>query len=473
MATKRIPFEEWLPDLPSTVGSLLDATNVYPVTVGYAPFPSPQDLSNASSDSLNNVFAAKFNLSTQLFAGSSAKLYKFNPNTLNLDDTSKSGGYSGNNKWSFTQFGKVVLASNGVAKVQAWTIGSSSAFADVAAAAPVARFVTVVRDFVVAANLDNYPNKLQWSDINDETNWTSGNASQSDFQIISEGGNIVGISGGEFGLVLLEKAIVRMSYIGSPYFFQFDTISRNLGCNTAGSITQYGGTTYFLADNGFYACDGTNVIPIGNSKVDDFFYENMNVSQQDSISSAIDPIRNIVVWNYPNTNGGRSMLVYNWILKKWSLLETTTSYVASLASTDITLEGLDAYGTIENLPASMDDRIWAGGKFLFGGIKSNKIVTFTGTNTTAILTVGDLEFGYNSVITLGRAQIDLGSCQIAVASRRALDGTVTYSTAASASSEGRVPLRSAGRYHRVRVTPTGSWKHAISVDVDYEEQGTR
>lgn len=473
MATQRIAFTEWLPDQPTTTGALLEANNVYPLTIGYAPFPLSADYSAAASEDLNNVTAAKFELSTVLFAGGNTKLFKFNAGTLALDDVSKSGGYSSSSRWSFVQFGNSVLAANNVNKIQSWTIGTSTAFADVSADAPVAKFITVVRDFVVAANISGTPNKLQWSDINDETDWTSGGASQADYQIIAEGGNITGITGGEFGLVLLERAIVRMSYIGSPLFFQFDTISRNLGCSTAGSVTQYGAMTYFLADDGFYACDGTQLYNIGNDKVDEYFYENMAIAQQETISAAVDPVRNIVVWNFPNTNGGRSLLIYNWLVKKWSTADTSLEYIVSLATSNVTLEGLDVYGSLEAVPASLDDRAWAGGKFLFGGADGAKIATFTGANSTASLTVGELEFGYNSVVTLARPQVDNGSASVAIASRRELDDTITYSTALSASSEGRVPLRSYGRYHRLKVTPSGSWSHAIGVDVEYTQNGGR
>ena len=473
MATQRIAFTEWLPDQPTTTGALLQANNVYPLTIGYGPFPLSADYSSAASEDLNNVTAAKFNLETQLFAGGSTKLFKFNSGTTALDDVSKSGGYSGATRWSFTQFGSAVLASNNQAKIQAWYVGTSTAFADVAATAPIAKYITVVRDFVVAANISGTPNKLQWSDINDETDWTSGGASQADYQIIAEGGNIVGITGGEFGIVLLERAIYRMSYIGSPLFFQFDAISRNLGCNTPGSISQYGPNTYFLADDGFYACDGTTVYNIGNDKVDEYFYDNMALSLSDTISSAIDPIRNIVVWNYPNTNGGRSLLIYNWLVKKWSSADTTSEYIVSLASSSITLEGLDAYGTIDTLPASLDSRVWSGGKFLFGGADGAKIITFTGQNSTANITVGEMEFGYNSVVTNGRAQIDNGAVTMAIASRKQLNGAVNYSSTVTQNSDGTCPLRSYGRYHRIRVTPTGTWTHAISVDVDYTQSGGR
>lgn len=473
MPTQRIQFTEWLPDQPTTTGALLEANNVYPLTIGYGPFPLSNDLSTAASEDLNNVVAAKFDLETQLFAGGATKLFKFNPTTAGLTDVSKAGGYSSVERWSFTQFGDAILASNNTAKIQAWYVGTSTAFADVSATAPIAKFITVVRDFVVAANISGTPNKLQWSDINDETDWTSGGASQADYQIIAEGGNITGITGGEFGIVLLERAIYRMSYIGSPLFFQFDAISRNLGCNTAGSVTQYGANTYFLADDGFYMCDGTNVMNIGNDKVDEYFYDNMALAQQETISAAVDPVRNIVVWNYPNNNGGRSLLIYNWLVKKWSSADTNSEYIVSLASSTIALEGLDAYGTIDTLPASLDSRIWSGGKFLFGGADGAKIITFTGQNSTANITVGEMEFGYNSVVTNARAQVDNGAVTMAIASRRELDDAVNYSATVTQNSDGRCPLRSYGRYHRIRVNPTGTWNHAISIDVDYTQSGGR
>ena len=475
MPVKRIPFGEWLPDQPSIVGTMQDATNVIPVASGYGAFPLSSNYSNAASQTLTNLHAAKFNNLTQVFAGGTSKLFKFNAATLNLDDVSKTGAYAGSARWYFTQFGNVLLAVNDAAKVQAWTVGSSTVFADVAAAAPVAKYITTVRDFVVCANLDGgtNANKVQWSDLNDETNWTSGAASQSDFQIISDGGNIQGITGGEFGLILLERGITRMSYIGSPYFFQFDNISRGIGCVTGGSVAQYGGITYFLSDEGFYSCDGKGITPIGKEKVDRWFYNNMNSSGIDSMSAAVDPVRSLVMWNYANISGGRSLLIYNWKLGKWSTAETTTTYIASLATSGFTLEELDAFGTLDALPASLDDRIWVGGKLLLGGIATTKIVTFTGANSTASLVVGDMEEGYNSVMTLVRSQIDNGSCNVSVASRRLLDGSITYSTPIATSSENRASVRSAGRYHRVKITPTGDWTTAVTIDVNLEQQGGR
>ena len=167
MHTQRIPFTECLPDKPTTANAILESNNFYPLTIGYGPFPLTADLSTAASEDLNNVTAAKFSLETQLFAGGATKLFKFNPTTTGLADVSKVGGYSGAERWSFVQFGDTLLATNNNQIIQAWTIGTSTLFADLSATAPKAKYITVVRDFVVAAYIDTEANKVNWSDIND------------------------------------------------------------------------------------------------------------------------------------------------------------------------------------------------------------------------------------------------------------------------------------------------------------------
>ena len=475
MPTTRLQFTEWLPDQPANAGSLIDAKNVFPVSVGYSPFPNAVDFSGAASENLNSVYAAKFGSEVVIFAGGASKLFKFNAATEALEDKSLAGGYTGTSTWNFALFGAEVLATNHTAKVQRWTIGSSTAFADLATAAPIAKFVTVVRDFVVCANIGSTANKVQWSDINDATDWVSGTTSQSDFQIMPDGGNITGITGGEFGIVFLEKAIARMSYTGSPLFFQFDTISRGLGCIAGGSIAQYGGLSFFLSDDGFYQTDGQSVTGIGNEKVDKYFFDDVLLESIDSMSSSADPKRKIVVWNYANNSGGRSILIYNWQLQRWSRASTVATVVGDIATAGTTLEGLGTLGytDIDTMPASLDARLWVGGKFLFAGAEDTKIVTFTGSDYNSELITTDVEVGYNSVVTLARPQIDNGSATIKIASRRELDDAVIFGDSSTTSAEGRADLRSAGRYHRLEVSPTGNWTTAMAVDIDVKPQGNR
>lgn len=471
---QRLTFGEWLPDQPGMVGALQDAKNVIAQTVGYGPFPMEMDYSASASENLNSVFTGEFGTFRNIFAGGNSKLFKFDSSDLSMDNVSKMGGYTGSTPWKFTQFGKVVIAANGAEKLQAWTLGSSSAFADLAAAAPIAFYVSVVRDFVVAANISGYPNRVQWSDINDETDWTSGGASQSDYQDIPDGGNIVGITGGEFGLVLLDQAVVRMSYIGAPLFFQFDTISRQLGCYESGSIAQYGPLTFFLSDDGFYMCDGQTIKPIGAEKIDRWFFDDADPANLSKMSAAIDPVRKVVAWSYPNTRAGQSILVYNWQVQRWTYADTLANFIASMATSAVTLEGLDLYSaSLDALDTSLDSRIWLGGKFVFAGLQAAKIISFTGEATTANIETGDFVAGQNSVVRLARPQVDNGSASVAVASRDRLDDSIAFGTASAADSDNRVSLRSFGKYHRLRVIPSGNWTTIVGVDVDTANAGRR
>ena len=550
MPTQRLQFTEWLPDQPAMSGSLIDAKNVYPVSLGYAGFANAENYSSSASENLNNIIVGKFGTDVEIFGGGSTKLFKMNNTTRALADVSTSGGYSSTDNWQFKQFGKKILAANNNARLQAWEIGSSTNFYESStyktgtysrsgttvtvtltahglttatnyrvditsgtgtdgtytitvvdantftytdsvsgttsgninvftSSAPIAKYVTVVRDFVVCGHLDGgtNANKVVWSDINDESYWDSGSTSQSDSQIIPDGGNINGVAGGEFGLVFLEKAIVRMSYIGSPLFFQFDTISRGLGCLDGNSIATYGNTSFFLSDDGFYSCDGTNIQGIGTEKVDRYFFDNADLNSLSSMTTAIDPIKKLVVWNYKTVDAKRELLVFNWQLNRWSRVETLATVVGTIATVGTTLEALDTtlgYTDIDTMPASLDSRLWIGGKFLFAGATDDKIITFTGSTYDSELITTDVEVGYNSVVTLARPTIDNGTATVKVASRKELDDSITFSSAVTTSSEGRAPLRSFGRYHRFSISPTGAaWKIAVGVDVDITPTGTR
>jgi hypothetical protein len=474
MAKQKILLGEWLPDQPGVTGAVTDAVNCYPVTNGYAPFKGESNLSDDAGAELLLTFAGKFANSISLFAGSSFNLYKFSTADLDLDALTTTG-YSNIEFWDVTQFGQTMIAANGADKLQAYDLVLGTAFADLDAAAPAAKFVTVVRDFVVAANVSDEENKVYWSDINDETDWTPGAASQADSQVLPDGGNVTGLSGGEFGLVFMERAVYRMSYVGSPFFFQFDAISRSLGCISNGSIVQYGNLTYFLADDGFYVCDGQNLKNIGEEKVNRYFFDVAAKGDlRIKMSSAVDPIRKLAMWCTPLQSGGFGLFVYSIPLNKWSYIETTATSIASVLTATTTLEDLDAYSaSLDALVISLDDPQWAGGNLLLAGTSGQKIITFGNSNKAAYISTGDIDTG-RSVITLARPIVDGGSGSIAVASRDNLAEQVLFGDSVAADAENRVSLRSGGDYHRLKLTPTGdNWKTAVGMEFDIIKQGER
>ena len=489
MTMKRILFGEWLPDMPDTTGqetlNLDSALNVYSSTTGYAPFPRASIISSGTEDGedINQLFLAKKDALILAFGGTNKNIYLYNNlvgRGASSSNVSKSGGYSKPQvAWDFASFGDTVLATNGADKIQRYVIGDAGKFADISQA-PVCNTMAVVRDFIFAGYCDGNSQKVQWSDLNNENVWESSDSNQADFQILPSGGEVKAITGGEFGLILQEKAITRASYIGTPLVFQFDQISDNTGCLTGKSAVQHGGMTYFLSESGFMVCDGSTVKNIGAGKINNYFFEALDSTQIETMDVAIDPLKNLIVWNYPTagripTDEERLLIMYNYETGRWTSGSTNSQVVAQLATQGISLDGLDSeYPTLDTMPLSLDSPLFIGGEFAFCGAIDDKVCTFNLYNEATYLTTSDIEQGMFSVATLAMPIIENGSATFQVASRNNLNQNIEWSAESVTSAENRADLRSGGRYHRLRVKPTGSgWTHAIGFDFTVTPQGQR
>jgi len=482
MATTRVDFGEWLPDQPGIAGGLQLAKNVYPKAAGYGPIQEEAVYSNSATENLNQIFAGKDNDSnTLLFAAGTTKIFKFDVSTRDLQDVSGTTYSANGSRWDYANFGNVLIAANGANTLQVYDLTTNvttATFTDLAVDAPKARYVTVVRDFVVTANQPEVsPRRVQWSGINDETVWGQSQVNQSDFQELPDGGIIQGITGGEFGLIFMDRSVYRMSYIGTPLIFQFDNISRTMGCLEPESIVQWHGTTYFLSDDGFYACDGQNIIPIGAEKVNRFFFNSAQQAELPKMSSAVDPVKNLIMWGYKSTDGTYRVLVYHVITKRWSYFESAVDRIISTFTPGIDLEALDVFcnSNIDALGISLDSRVWLGGRLLIAAVQGDKISTFDGGLKPAVLTTGDIETGPNkSMITLVRPIVDGGSGGAAIASRNILNQNINFPATAAANGENRVGVRSFGQYHRVKVEPSGGdWQTAFGAYIDIQQAGMR
>jgi hypothetical protein len=107
------------------------------------------------------------------------------------------------------------------------------------------------------------------------------------------------------------------------------------------------------------------------------------------------------------------------------------------------------------------------------GVTGQKIISFSGQFKPAAITSGDIDVG-RSVITFARPVIDNGTGTVSVASRELLEDGISFSSPVATNSEGGVPLRSAGRYHRIKMSPTStSWKTAVATEIEIVGQGAR
>jgi hypothetical protein len=491
-----IEFGDLQADLPSYKNSgALVVDNVLPLAKGYKSLAGFQALSGTGlSNAAVGLFTSFSASGSTNYAGDRSKLYQMN-SSLVFVDKSKAGGYSNSTTenardfWAFTQFGTNIIATNFADNIQKFDEGTDSAFSDLVALK--AKYIAVIRDFVVAGYTNEsgvaYNQRVKWSGINNSSTWTPSQATQSGFQdIVGSHGNIQAIVGGESaGVIFMEKAIYRMEYVGTPLIFQFVKIADNIGAFAPKSVASYGNMVFFLAQDGFYKLTGgQQLTPIGNGKVDNFFFDDLS-SNLDGITSAIDPNNSIVVWSYRGSGAtgttNNKLLIYNYAVDKWSTGSgQDLEFIASASQEAFTtLESLDVLGDLDNLPKSLDSYFYKEGIVGLAGFNSeNKFGKFIANSLSA--TVDTTEFegadGKRSTLINCRPIVD-GTSNTSVTvtpiTRQSQLDTTTTGAVTSTNDTGTCPLRSTSRYHRIRVNVTGNFNTLSGVDIEARPEGGR
>lgn len=485
-----VPFTEWLPDQadfrnPGT----LTATNVYPTASGYSPAQGFVDETNALDAYPRGAMTLKDSSgNVRQYAGDAAKLYERVSQTWT--DRSKAGGYATGDdlNWEFTRWKDKILATNFSDDPQQLTLGGTT-FSDLTTALQ-GKHVDVVRSFVVFGNTNDssdghVPNRVRWSANGDETDYTVSASTQSDFQDLPTGGAVRRVIGGEFGVIVMERSIYRMSFVGSPTVFQFDEVLPGIGTLAATSVVRDGDTIYFWSERGIFALDsGTRARPIGANKVDNFVLADLDQANSDRISGMVDVANNRILWAYPgaDSNGGtpNRILIYDVTLDRFSLIERDVALIYRAAGVATSMDSLDStYPNLDEMTISLDDKSFKGGVSVLGGFDTAfKAGTFKGSNLTATLDTKEMELspGRNTRLNGFRPMVDGGGTITAqVGERNKQNETVSFGATLSQRGSGRFTTRSNARYHRFRLLLAGDWQNAVGVQLDPSEvkQGGR
>lgn len=505
-----MPFAEYAPDLPAfeNPGSN-NIVNVIPHMKSYKPHPALAAYSTgALTARCQGATAARgSDGTTYTYAGDATKLYVLNtadltwtditrlnpsPPPTNLVYATLADGAPG---WRFLQFGNKVIAINFVDDTQSITIGGVN-FAALSGSPPRAKYIAGVRNRIVMANTfdssdGNVPFRVRWSGLTtaglgDETSWAVSGTTTADFQDLpADAGAITGNFGGEYGVILQEKAITRMTFSGTGLVFQFDRIEGVRGTPAGGSAIQYEDSVYYLGENGFYSFDGTHSNPIGANRVDKTFFAEVDQSNMFRITAAADPNNKLVYWYYPGSGASSGTpnkgLIYDTVNNKWaSVSGTELEILMSTYTVGVNLDNMDALFTtnMDSHPFSLDSAVWVGGRNQFAAFTTaHKLGFWNGSNMAATLDTGELQPfpGYRSFVAGARPLVDGGTSTVTAIHRPLPTSTVTTDSGVAVNSDGRAPLRVNDRYHRFRVDIAGggTWSHAQGIEVEARPEGRR
>lgn len=496
-----LPFLDWTPDQPAYKGQgMTVARNVWPRADGRdRPIFAPQPRIGGFSARPRSVFVLTYQGSQQIFSGSSTGLYQVSG--AGWSDRSKTGGYGTlpNDTWSWALFGSQVVASNRADPIQTMDLDAPAGFGDLSEDAPRAGCIGVLEPgFLMAGNLageggEAGPAGVRWSAINDASSWpipgtTAALAAESDEQVFPTGGEvraIIGAVGGATGAIFQERGIRRVEYVGPPAFFAFVEVERDRGLVAQHAVVRYGTAAYFLAEDGFFAFDGAQSVPIGAGRVDQFFWRDVNRTYLHRAHAVLDPLAKNIVWAYPTVNSQDGTcdrwLVYNIPANKWRMADDPALACAVLgfggqADVDLDTDIDEADRNLDSSDASFDQ----GGNqptqlAIYG--RTGTMATLTGMPLEAVLETAEFDAGPNNRAWISgvRPVVDAGGVLASVGARDVQWDASSWGAESGMQADGVCPQRVDARFARIRVRiPAGAvWTEALGAEVVAEPGGVR
>lgn len=483
-----LPFGEYRPDVADYNGQHSKTVmNVVPRGDGYGPMNSLAAYSDALAAQCRGFFVArKTDGSVAVFAGTSTKLYLLDNSDGTWDDVSKSlGTYSAvptTDHWQFAQFNNFVFAVQANTVPQVYTLGSSTEFADLGGSPPQAAYIAIVNRFVVLSGLLSNKTRIQWSGLNATTTWTSG-VNQSDYQDLPDGGIVRGVAGGEYGYIFQDASIRRMTFApGAPYVFQIDRISEDKGIFAPLSLIKAGPHVFFLSGDGFYSLQAGQLTPIGKERVDRTFFEDLDRANLQLVIGAADPRSSRVFWSYKSAQGQSGvfdrLMCFDWALQRWTLIEQTGQYIATMSQPGVTLEGLDTLGytDIDTMAPSFDSFSTATSPEIAGVDTDNKLGFFRGPYLEATIDTSEQGVENRRIFVRGARPItDASTAYIAISKRERSGANESYETEVAVNGNGLSPQRVSTRYSRarLRIPAAELWTYATGVEPDVAAIGRK
>ncbi len=491
---------EWFPDRPAfNNAGLTDCLNCIPAVGSYQSFPTSAVFSSALDSGPSGSWSGYSNTGgIKTVVGTVNKLWNVSNSTPVDISGAVYNAYLPNGAWSFARYLGKLYATNGEDPIQVTDLDTLGTFAVLGATIPKARQFCIAKDFLVLADtIDTIDGeqiqRVWWSSIGDPSQFptpggVTANQTQSSYVNLNdaEGGKITAIYGGDDLTILLERSIWKGQYIGGNFVWQFTRIDAFHGMPLVRTSRRVGNIIYFLGEGGFYSQQGGGPAqPIGVGKVDKFFYAQSSSAYRYLSHTAIEPSMKVVIWMFPGLTqtGCTEAMVYHWEAQRWSRLVMTEGFLFYSATRTgaLTLEQLDAYGTMDSLPYSLDSSVWEGGGGVTGVLSgmdtSFRVVQYTGTALAALIETAEVEAveGARSQINGVRPVVNGGATiTVQIGTRNLQSSSVSYSTAATVNSDtGWHNFRQEGRYHRIRINTTGAFTHLVGYDVDVVKGGVR
>jgi hypothetical protein len=148
------------------------------------------------------------------------------------------------------------------------------------------------------------PNLVRFSDVADFTDWTPTATNQAGSFRIPTGSRLVGgTSNGTYCVLWTDIDLWLMAYLGFPLVWGFNKVASGCGLLAGRAFGNYKSNIYWVTRDQFMVFDGSTA-QILDCPVWDFFFYNLDTTQNDKVFCAVNSEFGEIEWYFPSLTGG-------------------------------------------------------------------------------------------------------------------------------------------------------------------------
>lgn len=258
-------------------------------------------------------------------------------------------------------------------------------------------------------------------------------------------------------------------YVGPPSIWEFRLLPEDAGALSQEAVVDVGESEspmhIFMGYDDFYAFDGSKAVPIGDQRIKETVFSELNRSKQGLVIGMHDRLRSNIYFYYPSSNNNilDKCVVYNYHTHLWGRDDQQIEFAAEYSTSGITYGDLGTYyATYGVLPDSPYESGFIPTDASVSSIfnTSNVLKTLTGASVTSSIITG--AYGDDDVFSdLHRVKIRYESnpTSATMSNYYKYNSGDTWTLGATASQiNARFDVLRSARWHRLKFDFTGDWE---------------